>query len=1059
MPDLDAPRSDTGTARHGKTRWRTVVARHDRPLEAEAERLRSAHPEEETLIVVRTAPQRARLLRTLAPPVQVLTLSELFALAGAEEVRDEDLIPDALLDRIVTKSLPARFQGAHRDHMAFEVRKALHILSTHGLTPSDLGDDARGDLFDALHAAHDALGDVHPRLHTAGLHGADERVLLSATGPCRLRQRFPTVRRLVVSGVDSLSPMERAALTNIAEPVEELHLLVVGSPPDDPERSAGTLFTAPLIRWAQARGPVEDLGATGPRAATLERLFSATPAPPVPLPGVHIAPRPYDRGREIETAVLRVVDLIGSGTRPDKIAIVVPRLGEYSGLLAERLTEHGVPYAISHPGPTRSTPSGVFMRLLLEALRKGLPRDAVLDLVDHPLTHFPALGPEASDGHLRANLLRRWLLEQGLDPHGRKAWADALARLDTPIDIDRADDGRPTPRWDPWQEAQRAGLTDLLDRLEVLRTAPDAAHFFDRFRETIDHARLGESVARAARDVPDAARMLTGHARALELIDETEDALHLAPDAPVTAADARDALLRALWRDPLPPQGDPGWGVQVLGLRNARGLFFDHVLVLGAEQGALPGPARDRALHARLAGALGRRLERIDPDLEARRIVHGLLADTEGSVVFSVRRHEGDADVTPSVLLDELEDAFLLDPAPAVPDTVRSLRALHRQAGLTGRALPETTAVDVTKKGLVTVRSTGRDGTPWTGRIADPALAGAVGLVPEEAAVSASRIETYARCPAHHFFRYVLGLTTPRERDGRLDPLDKGHLVHGILHDMAQDGMKRRGVPYRAAADPDAEARLLAVAIDRLDAVPWSNVHWDAFRIALLGGLRGADNPYSGHAPGLLARWLEDERKGGAGIIATEEKFGPDTTPVIIETPQGPVPLGGKIDRIDLVSGDEGEVLRVVDYKTGNIPNRRLTQEGVHFQLPLYLIAARAIHPDHSPGEATYHQLAKPTRKDTRIERAHLPGPDGDLEVFLDETTPGRVADMVTAARAGHVPLTLLSEDEAGCGHCDHRRVCGLRPHLVRGRRRDRLDKQDSTAETDGHLPDRARSL
>ena len=61
-----------------------------------------------------------------------------------------------------------------------------------------------------------------------------------------------------------------------------------------------------------------------------------------------------------------------------------------------------------------------------------------------------------------------------------------------------------------------------------------------------------------------------------------------------------------------------------------------------------------------------------------------------------------------------------------------------------------------------------------------------------------------------------------------------------------------------------------------------------------------------------------------------------------IDTPHGPVRIGGRIDRIDLAAEDEPGC-QVIDYKTGPRPSKADMAAGTSFQLPIYLWALEAL--------------------------------------------------------------------------------------------------------------------
>ena len=76
--------------------------------------------------------------------------------------------------------------------------------------------------------------------------------------------------------------------------------------------------------------------------------------------------------------------------------------------------------------------------------------------------------------------------------------------------------------------------------------------------------------------------------------------------------------------------------------------------------------------------------------------------------------------------------------------------------------------------------------------------------------MSATRFETYAKCPRRYLFDRVLRVSerVRPEELWRIEPITRGTLVHAILEEY---------VAERVAGAPRSLERLLAIADDRLD--------------------------------------------------------------------------------------------------------------------------------------------------------------------------------------------------------------------------------------------------
>ncbi|GAK49233.1 nuclease subunit B homolog [Candidatus Moduliflexus flocculans] len=151
--------------------------------------------------------------------------------------------------------------------------------------------------------------------------------------------------------------------------------------------------------------------------------------------------------------------------------------------------------------------------------------------------------------------------------------------------------------------------------------------------------------------------------------------------------------------------------------------------------------------------------------------------------------------------------------------------------------------------------------------------------------------------------------------------------------------------------------------------------------------------------------------------------------------------LMGKIDRIDAEAGNDGEARTkaiLVDYKSGSVPSMTEMKRGLHFQMPLYLLALRDLLGDRFEviGSA-YYQVKSPheiglkslliTKEDLRrfsgaTAKNLFESPD-ELLAFLCEYA-NRAAQIHAQIQHGEFPPTTLGETAAKCEWCDYRRIC-----------------------------------
>lgn len=208
---------------------------------------------------------------------------------------------------------------------------------------------------------------------------------------------------------------------------------------------------------------------------------------------------------------------------------------------------------------------------------------------------------------------------------------------------------------------------------------------------------------------------------------------------------------------------------------------------------------------------------------------------------------------------------------------------------------------------------TAHDGlVPEAGQDLDP-------FRPDGPVMSASKLQRLGACPLGYFFRHVLELKPPPdlaiEPGLWLDALEKGGLLHELFYSFM---IELAGRPPRA--DRDRE-RLLQILED------------------LLGAWREKAPPASQEA---FRRQREELRRIALIFLKEEERFGQSSQPVYLEaaisSPASPAatPLdskapatlavadgrkiraGGRLDRVDRLKEEPGEVYAVWDYKTGS---------------------------------------------------------------------------------------------------------------------------------------------
>jgi RecB family exonuclease len=278
------------------------------------------------------------------------------------------------------------------------------------------------------------------------------------------------------------------------------------------------------------------------------------------------------------------------------------------------------------------------------------------------------------------------------------------------------------------------------------------------------------------------------------------------------------------------------------------------------------------------------------------------------------------------------------------------------------------------------------------------------------AAISPTRLQTYARCPFEYFLTYVLGIeeveAPPEEFE--LSPMDRGALVHDLLRAVYAERLAGRRLGDLSDEEIADTVRAAGPMLDALGRVQAENhpATWTAERERTLEELR------------LLLRHERREHPE-ARPAEFECEFGIGAPPpyVLEAAPQLSVAFRGRIDRLDRLP-DGG--LQVVDYKTGSgsgLKGKKLLG-GRQLQLPVYLLAAAELT-EARAGSALYLLVSGP----------------GDVPQFTLSELEEKMADFRRAVRlvvegiaAGEFfPLPASAADvRYACEqYCPYGLVCG----------------------------------
>lgn len=881
----------------------------------------------------------------------------------------------------------------------------------------------------ALVRAHRALSEVGPtgldRLAAQSTRTADVVRVHRAVGQ-RLRARFSDEQDLVgaaVAAIPDRPPVLRDLGPTIVFVPQRLSssqarlLAVLG------EHHPVTIL-AGVTGDDEADGAVrrstEMLGGTWPRDAD-------GVAPAVPDRVISVS----DADDEVRHAVRQVVEATRTGTPLGRIAILYGNRDPYARLIGDALDAAGIDWFGTS---VRTADTSLLGRSLLALL--GLPDH---DLSRHDVAAWLAGAPIRGADNRPAPVAawerasRAAGVVAGLDQ-----WQSRLTRLADDLEADAGQAERDAEL--EWQATRLRRDAESARTLAAFVTDLDAAlkpggmgrswSGLAAWCRSLVRTYLGGETLRT--DWP-----LEEQAAAQRIdaaIDRLGDLDGIDPDPSPTAF--RRALELQL-ADDLGRHGTFGNGVLVGTVALGLGLELDEVIVVGMAEGSFPARRRDDPLLPdRVRSVVG-------PDLPQRSdLVHddhrALLAvvAAAGRTTFTFPRGDlrRNAERAPSRwLLDATEHHDGVRPSAddlnratgdwlrEVPSFVAGLRASGFPATVTEydvRALldqveggtpfdlsmvpPDRRAVRLGAE-LLSARLSS-DYTRYDGNLATAGDLRGVAIPHPGAAdhiTSATRLETWARCPHAYFVRHVLGVVPVEdpEEQYRISPLTRGSLIHDTLDRWIAEALAEHAVPDPGRAWPQTWLeRLHTIAADvarRLEqrGLAGRRVYW------------GRDQQVIARDLDTFAVFDENQRTAhGSTPIATEMPFGmvgAATPPVTVVLPDGrSIVVRGAIDRVDRTSSGG---LVVIDYKTGSqrgydgLSADDPTPGGAHLQLVLYAVAARTIIGDpQSRARGTYWFVT---------DRGGFDAVGYDVDPAVEAAVLGTVGRIVDGIAAGHFPL------------------------------------------------------
>jgi RecB family exonuclease len=706
----------------------------------------------------------------------------------------------------------------------------------------------------------------------------------------------------------------------------------------------------------------------------------------------------------------RIGAAVEGGVPFDQIAIAVRSPERYQPLVVEGLRRAGIPVHCTR-GARRPDVAGRSFLALLDCAEERLSASRFAE--------YLSLGQ----------------MPEGEEPRTPAAWERLLVdaaviggpdRWETRLDGLREELHRRYREEE--DEGERARLDRRIASVESLRGF--ALPVIGRLAALPERATWGEWIA-ALGDL--AEFTLREPERVTALLDELEP---MSPIGPLGLAQVLLVIGPRLTTLTAAPEGSRYGKVWVGGVPEARGMAFRRVFVPGVNEGLFPRPpAEDPLLLEAQRAALG--VELRGDDTELLRIA-AACASEQLTLSFSRLDLLTGRERVPSFYAFAAHRAAGGEEIGVREFEARARSATHSRIGWPAPPDPAD-AIDDAEFDLATLAPLVKGSGEYLKRLPGRAVASlrarwmrwhktwraADGLYIEEIgrdalkayrlterAWSPTLLQQYARCPYRFALRGIFGLRPADRPTGiqRMDPAERGNLYHAVQFELSTD--------LRGAGLVPVNSGNLATALERLDAI----LQVEAAR---------AERELAPAIPAIWRSEVQALRADLRGWLQQKARFEADWTPEFCElsfgmknpagrdlgsrkeavTVSGGYRLQGSID---LVERHASGVVRVVDHKTGRIPDPRpdTVGKGEVLQPTLYALAAEEM-------------LGEPVSVG-RLYYATIGQNYDAIDVTMHDWTRRRAQHVLEIINGAIVNGTLpAAPREGGCKNCEYLPVCG----------------------------------
>ena len=658
-----------------------------------------------------------------------------------------------------------------------------------------------------------------------------------------------------------------------------------------------------------------------------------SPAPVLLTFGDERIQRARDREEEVASFARRVKSTARSGERtsPSRAAFIVRRPLPYVYVAREVMRSAGIACQTFDALPLAAEPYAAALDLVLSCVSANFARGPAIALLRSPHFDFNKVRLQPDTTYVDDVPA----LDRALAEAGYLGAAESLGRLlelwhpPSPSSPGVGEAGAAAaPARGRMERALRAGevLREIVGELVPLRSpAPVAEHlarllnFLTKHDGSKEQDRADGSTEQDPSYAVDDGRARRARGAILGTLVALRDGWARFDNEPVDSDVVAALIRRSIEVQTFAPRAGNS-GVHLVDAWSARFGDFDEAHLAGLVDGEWPEPARRNIFYSSsILRELGWPAES-DRLAGERALFADLLRLPSSRLTVSVFTLEGDALVSPSSLIDELDHAhFDTMEAETSPVRIFEYEALCFEP------------LDVSPLRTVETREWAnrrwrrvgeRDAHAALGAEARRAKAAGWTAPHRAPAYSLSGLERYQDCPFKFFASDVLRLEEVPEDESTLSPRARGRFIHEVFQRFFEAWDARGAGSIASDSLDDARMLMAKIAEPLLARLPAADAALERARLFGSAISTGSvdvvfEREVSSDAR-VLSRRLEHRLEGEFGLGSPDGRR---------------VPLKGVADRIDVL---EGNRLRVIDYKTGSAPNPRRA-----LQVPIYALSAQ----------------------------------------------------------------------------------------------------------------------